>query len=163
MLLELFAGQGFRPLAAQMVRNNQTFLDPQTLALREPYARMFGQPTVQVTPALLAGAFQFPFGEGGMPTDKTQEIATLKDMIQMGMQSGAPMPAMPWNAIWARFLWQLGFKDVGTWGLSLKDIAVAPDAQVQSQVQQGNLQPAAANGRVPTDGFAMPPQESVPH
>lgn len=168
LMLELIAAQGLRPLVGQMVRNNQTFLDGQVLPLREPYASMFGQPLMSITPAMLKGNFTFPFGEGGLPTEKQTEVAALKEFLQFGMQAGVPEIAqmMPWRALMARFLWQFGFKDLATWGLSLKDVSLQPDDVVARQVEAGNLvpgpSPQQAPVSVPSDGFAMPPNGSVP-
>lgn len=170
MLIELVARQGVMPWAHQMIRNNQTFLDGMTLRLREPYAKLFGQPWIEVTPAMLQGEFHVPIAENGIPTDKLVEANLWKEMLQMGMQTGAAQNALPptfWTMAMARFLWAMNVKDIQTAGLTMQNLSVAPDAQVQAQVQQGNLVPtgdlAQGESGISSDGFPMPPSAGAPN
>ena len=55
---------------------------------------------------------------------------------------------------------------MATYGLTLNDVSVRPDEQVQQQVDRGNLVPnAAPDVGLPQagDGFPMPPPGSVPN
>lgn len=163
MLIELVSRQGVMPWAKQMIRNNQTFLDGQTLRLREPYAKLFGQPMIEITPEMLQGEFTVPIAENGIPTDRQLESNLWKEMLQMGMQSGVapPIPPQFWQVAISRFLWANGVKDIQTAGLTMQNLTVTPDEAVQAQVQQGNLAPMA-EPTMSSDGFPLPPSASVP-
>lgn len=160
LLIEIATRQGLIPLAGQQARNTQTFLDQQTLSLREPYARLFGQPLVKVTPEMLQGEFYFPIGEQGMPTDRQFEANVWKELLTLVLQSAGPaaFTQIPWaNAVWGRFLRAMGVRDLQTFGVTLPQLVLQPDEIVQQQAQQGNIV-----GQAGADGFALPPASATP-
>lgn len=173
---QILVRQGIVPLVMQMLRNNQTFLDGQVLQLREPYATMFGQPAIEVTPDMLQGEFNIPLGELGIPSDQQAEAMAMKELLMQGIQSGAAASVFqnfPWDTLFARFLWRTGIKDLHTFGMTIDGLArsqpqmqVMPDDQVMAQAQQGNLMPGGpspdamngSGGPVGSDGSPIFPQ-----
>lgn len=173
MLLENFCEQGLKPQARTFAKNTQAFLDlTNPMALREPYASVMGMPYVQVTPDMLAGEFTFPFTDAGLPSDRMFEASVWKDFLMPLMQSGAlPISPQTIQAIMSRFLRAMGIKDLQSFGLTTRQLTVEPDAQVQAQVQQGNLVPDQAgsppqyggtSNPMPVDGFAAAGGNGVP-
>lgn len=174
MLLELFAEQTMKPMARGMAKNTQAFLDlSQPMMLREPYPSILGAPYVQLTPDMIAGDFLFPITDQGLPSDRMFEASVWKEFLMPLMQSGAlPFSPQTIQAIAARFLRAMGIRDLQTFGLTTRQFTVEPDAQVQAQVQQGNLVPTqdgtspvqygGTSNPMPVDGFAAAGGNGVP-
>lgn len=169
MLLEIWAQQSGKPHAKLMAKNTQAFLDlTHPIAVRQPFASILGGPYIQVTPDMLAGDFQYPFTDGGLPTDRTQEASVWKEFLMAGMQANpAMMQNLPWMTILARWLRAMGIRDLQSFGVSPLNFTMEPmpDEQVMQQAQAGNLVPMGQGLNTspqPSDGFQLPTMNSTP-
>lgn len=134
---EFFSTMGFQPLGDLLVRESQQWYDtPMKLRIVGDLAQMAGPQFFDVTPELIAGAFDVTPVDGTLPIDRFAQANLWKEIMVATQQM--PQIAMQYDLakIFAWTAQLAGLKNINQF-----KIKVMPDAQVQGMAQAGNVVP----------------------
>lgn len=127
---------GFEPLSQMLVQNTQQRYDEEQMFRVAGDLLVPGKTTVEVTPKLIAGFYDFVPVDGTLPIDRFAQVGLWRELMHEMVQ--IPQIATQYDVA-GIFSWvaQLaGIKNISQFKLE-----VAPDAAMMAQVQAGNSVP----------------------
>jgi len=131
---ELNSAVGMAPLGQMLLQNTQQFYDTEQKFRIAGDLLEKAEPFVQVTPEMIAGAFDFVPVDGTLPIDRFAQANLWKELLTV--LSSVPPLAQQYD-IAGIFSWvaQLsGLKNI-------TQFRIKPDEAVQQELQQGNIIP----------------------
>lgn len=157
-ITEYISAMALSPLASKMLMNSQQFYDmDRKFRVVGDLAQMAGPKFLQVNPADLSGDFDLVPVDGTLPIDR-MAMATLWQNIMSQMRNYPPLMAQFDIGKVFTYVAQLA----GLRNINQFKIQVVPDAQLQQQLQLGNVIPMRPGG-TPNPNSANSAVASMPN
>lgn len=139
---EFFSVQGFGPMAQMLVQQSQQFYQgDQFFRIAGSLMNSRSQRLVQVTPDMIAGAYDFIPVDGTLPIDRFAQAALWKDI--MTTMAGIPPLMMQFDlgAVFEHVAQLGGIKNLAGFKLQITD-----QDKLNAQIQAGNVIPMGGKG-----------------
>lgn len=135
---EYMGAMGWTPLAQVLLQNTQQKYDQEKQFRIAGDLLEQGQSAfINVTPELIAGAYDYLPVDGTMPIDRMAQANLWRQFMADVSKSPEMMQAFPLVPMGTHMMQLMGLRDIKKFQMQ-----VVPDGQLQQQVQQGNSVPA---------------------
>lgn len=157
---EWFGVVGFEPLSTMLVQNTQQYYDTdKQFKIAGDLLGSVNARFIQVTPELIAGAYDYVPVDGNLPIDRFAQVNLWRELL--AQMRNFPQLMMGYD-IPRIFEWvaQLG----GLKNITQFKLQITPDQQLAMAAQAGNSVPmpgggpSAGSSKTPTSGFPLPKQ-----